>query len=453
MARTRLKLHDGWMLLLDAHTRAALGTDATEIAAAVPGSVHSDLLAAKLIADPMLERNVATQQWIGESDWAYRLRFDAEAAGDGERVDLVFDGLDTIASVVLNGTKLGRTKNGHCRYRFDVGAVLHTEGNELEVLFDSPRTVATTSGIWRPVALERWRGARLATVRPSAVVDSPSPHDGESGRVDVAIEIERATAPHHAAGDVQIDAVLTGPDGHVVGACSPPFGGDSVLLSVTAATVRRWWPAGRGDQVLYRLDVFLTIDGVVADRTSQRVGFRHVELDTTPEPDGGARFAFVVNGERVGIRGFNWIHDDCFPSGLTRERVRARIDQALAANANLIRVWDGGIYESDDLYECCDERGVLVFQDFSSACAAYPDERLAAEINAEVIDNMNRLMSHSSLLVWNGNDDCLQGWHDWDLQEVLGDRPWDEHFHRELLPNVTSSLDPAGPSPSTITTS
>lgn len=480
MIRHRQTLHDGWMLQLDTHAMAELGTATTEVAASVPGCVHTDLMAAGLLADPLVERNEALQHWIGRAGWTYRLAFGAEAARDRERVDLVCDGLDTIASVVLNGVEVGRTENQHRTYRFDVAGVLRTGGNELEVRFESPAAFAsaqrdsfgdlpnpygepynfirkmacnfgwdwgpqlTTSGIWRPIALERWWSARFAAVRPSPVFSSPSPVEGEGARVEVMVELERGEASA-VAGRAIVDAVLTSPDGDVVATATQPADDEAVLVSIDAEAVRRWWPAGRGDQPLYGLDLVLTIDGQIVDRVSRRIGFRHVQLDTTADPDGGARFEFLVNGERTWIRGFNWIPDDCFLPRVTRERVRARIDQALDANANLLRVWGGGIYESDDFYEWCDERGMLVWQDFAFACAAYPEELLSAEVTAEATANVDRLMSHPSLLVWNGNNECLMGWHDWDWPEVVGDRAWGEGFYRELLPNVTSALDPTRP--------
>ena len=146
-------------------------------------------------------------------------------------------------------------------------------------------------------------------------------------------------------------------------------------------------------QRLYQLVVEAVIDGIPADRVERSIGFRTVVLDTSTESD-GSRFAFLVNGERVWVRGFNWIPDDCFPPRVDRERYERRITDALDANANLLRVWGGGIYESDDFYEVCDRSGMLVWQDFLFACAAYPGE-LAVEVEAEARDAIDRLMSAS----------------------------------------------------------
>ncbi len=161
--------------------------------------------------------------------------------------------------------------------------------------------------------------------------------------------------------------------------------------------------------------------------------------------DDGAAFAFVVNGRRTWIRGFNWIPDDCFPARVTPQRLADRIDTALAANANLLRVWGGGVYESDDFYDECDRRGVLVWQDFAFACAAYPEELLAAEVRAEAIDNVDRLVAHPSLLVWCANNENLMGFADWGWPEQLAGRSWGEGFYRSLLPAVLADRDPRRP--------
>ncbi len=245
-----------------------------------------------------------------------------------------------------------------------------------------------------------------------------------------------------------LNVSIRDPDGAVAGSSVTVVDDDTARTTVTVpvADVRRWWPIGRGEQPRYDIDVTLSAGGAVLDVAQRRVGFRHVALDVTPDPDGhGAAFVFVVNGERIWIRGFNWIPDDCFPARVDRARLAARIDEAVAANANLLRVWGGGVYESDDFYDECDRRGVLVWQDFAFACAAYPEELLGAEVRAEAIDNVTRLMSHPSLLLWCANNENLLGYAEWGWREVLGDRPWGEGFYRSLLPGVVAELDPHRP--------
>ena len=434
-----------------------------DLPAAVPGCVHLDLLAAAVIADPYLDRNEEGQHWIAESVWEYRLEFDF-LPGDGDRTDLVFDGLDTVAAVSLNGQQVGVTANMHRIYRFDVSSVVRPGSNDLTVRFDSPIGHATaektrlgdlprafdapynfirkmacnfgwdwgprliTSGIWRAASLETWSGARIAALRPTATVTPAG-----DGVVEIAADLEW----DEPGVEVMLRASL---DGRTVDAA---VDSSPAMLTVEVPSVDLWWPVGRGPQRLYSLVVEVVVDGRPTDRVERNIGFRTVELDTSADPE-GTRFAFLVNGERVWVRGFNWIPDDCFPARVDRARYERRITDAVDANANMLRVWGGGIYESDDFYEVCDRQGVLVWQDFLFACAAYPGD-LAVEVEAEARDAIDRLMSHPSLVIWNGNNENLWGWWDWGWQPEVGDREWGLLFYRQILPELVASLDPSRP--------
>ena len=176
-----------------------------------------------------------------------------------------------------------------------------------------------------------------------------------------------------------------------------------------------------------------------------RVGFRTVELDTTPD-EHGTPFTIVVNGEPVFARGVNWIPDDILLPRVTRERYRERITPAVEANVNLVRVWGGGIYESDDLYDACDELGVLVWQDFLFACAAYAEEEpLRGEVIAEAREAVTRLSPHPSLVLWNGGNENLWGHEDWGWKERLGDLSWGLGYYDDVLPGIVAELDPTRP--------
>jgi len=476
-------LHDHWELELDAGVAERLGAAAGSVHAVVPGCVHTDLMAAGLIADPTLGLNEVDQHWIGESDWTYRLAFDAVRPAAEEQLDLVFDGLDTFATVVLNGVEIGRTANQHRRYRFDVGDAIVDGVNSLVVTFASPVAVAldrrrthgdlpnpygtpynfvrkmasnfgwdwgpqlTTSGIWRPVRLERWSTARVESLRLDPLLAAPKPVPGESGRLEVVLGLcgIRGTADPTCTVAVRVEA----DDGTLVASHTTESRQSDFRASIDVPRVQRWCPIGRGPQPLYTVVIEISDGSGIVDRAARRVGFRHVELDTTPDsPDSagegatGSTFAFVVNGERVWIRGFNWITDDCFASNVTAERLAFALDEAVALNANLVRVWGGGIYEDDAFYELCDERGILVWQDFLFSCAAYPEELLEAEVRAEAADNVERLMSHPSLLVWNANNENLWGWADWDWKDSVGERTWGDGFYHRVLPEVVAALDP-----------
>ncbi|HEX6344191.1 glycoside hydrolase family 2 protein [Umezawaea sp.] len=450
-------LHDGWHL-------SAVSGDVPEavrgvsVPAEVPGSTHLDLLAAGLIPDPYLDRAEEELAWVHRADWRYALAFDADAPADGERVDLVFDGLDTVAEVELNGVPLGSVRNMHRGYRFDVRDVLRAGSNDLVVTFRSALAHAEeveaelgwrdhayphpfnmvrkmacsfgwdwgpdlqTAGIWKPVRLERWSTARLASVRPLVTVD------GE-GRVEVRVDVEGGE-------DLVLVATVAGRSERV------RVDGGAAAVTVVVPDPELWWPVGYGPQPLYDLEVELLADGEVVDSAEQRIGFRTITVDTEPD-EIGTPFTFVVNGKRVFAKGANWIPDDHFLTRITRDRLARRVDQAVGANLNLLRIWGGGIYETDDFYDVCDERGVLVWQDFPFACASYPEEEpLRGEVEAEARENVARLVGRPSLALWNGNNENLWGFADWGWAEQLAGRTWGLGYYTELLPAIVAELDP-----------
>jgi beta-mannosidase len=457
-------IHEGWRL-------AAADGEAPEylagrlLPARVPGSVHLDLMAAGVIDDPYLDRNEADLAWMHRVGWRYSTVFEAAAPHPGERVDLVFDGIDTVGTVELNGHVLGHTANMHRGYRFDVREVLRGGGNDLAVTlasalnhaeelegrlgrrqrayphpYNAIRKMACsfgwdwgpdlqTAGLWKPVRLERWDAARLARVRPLVTVQA----DG-TGRIDVHLDLDRA--------DDRPYTVVATVDGHEERAS---VAGGTATVTVTVPDARLWWPAGYGDQPLYDLTVTLLADDEPVDRVRRRVGFRTVTVDTEPD-EIGTPFTFVVNGRRIFAKGANWIPDDHFLTRVTPERIGRRVDQAVAANMNMLRVWGGGIYETDDFYDVCDERGVLVWQDFPFACAFYAEEEpLRGEVEAEARENVTRLVAHPSLVLWNGNNENLPAYHDWGWRADLQGRTWGLGYYTDLLPRIVAELDPTRP--------
>ncbi len=168
-------------------------------------------------------------------------------------------------------------------------------------------------------------------------------------------------------------------------------------------------------------------------------------LDETPDEHGHA-FTLVVNGRPVFVRGLNWIPEDHLLTRLTRDIYAAAVDRAVAANANLLRIWGGGIYESDDFYDVCDERGVLVWQDFPLACAAYAEEEpIRSELLAEARENIVRLCPHPSLALWNGGNENIWGHEDWKWKAKLNGATWGARYYYEDFPALLAALDPTRP--------
>jgi beta-mannosidase len=454
-------LHDGWSVVplggigVPEPVRAAGAIPAT-----VPGVVHLDLMAAGLLEDPYLGTNERAQHWVGGTAWRFSTVFAWQDPGV-DRTDLVLLGLDTVATVRLNGAVVLESRNQHRSYRVAVQERLRPGRNELEIEFAAPvpeadrrslelgyrphvnhhpynalRKMAcsfgwdwgpdtATSGIWRPVLLESWSTARLTDV-----VVSPTVRGGD-GVVDLRVTADTTGAPpltvRATVGGAEREASLE--DG-------------AARLALTVEDVQRWWPRGRGDQTRYDLAVELWSEGRLLDRRSRRIGFRTVEVDTEPDA-AGTPFTVRVNGEPIWVKGVNWIPDDAFPTRVDRARYAERLTQAADAGVNLLRVWGGGIYESEDFYDLADEQGLLVWQDFLLACAAYAEESpLASEIEAEAREAVVRLAAHPSLVLLNGNNENIWGYDEWGWAPRLDGRTWGAGYYFDLFPRLVAELAP-----------
>ena len=440
-----------------------------EVPLAVPGTSHTALLDAGLIPDPYTGAHETDLAWMHRADWELRTTLDEPAASPDERVDLVFEGIDTVACIRLGGRELGRTANMHRCYRYDIrgdvggptelavdigSALSYAEAEQARLgarpnSYPHPLNMVRkmacsfgwdwgpdlqTAGLWRPVRLERWRVARLAHVRPLVGI---RPDGVPYVRIHLAIERSGLGEP----ASVRVRIRVAGAEREVSIAAQEA----SAVVEVAAPQARLWWPTGYGTPELYDLDVELLDAETTLDGWSRRIGFRTVEIDQTPD-EHGTPWTLRVNGRDIFVKGANWIPDDHLLTRLTAARLERRIGQALDANLNLLRVWGGGIYESREFYEVCDARGVLVWQDVLMACAAYPEEEpLASELEAEVRENIERLAPHPSLVVWNGGNENIWGFVDWGWHEQLAGASWGYGYATELLPRLLAELDPTRP--------
>jgi beta-mannosidase len=458
---TSTHVHDGWTVepaggsLVPPAVR-----DHGPVPAWVPGTVHTDLLAAGLLADPYLGTNEKLQEWVGSTSWRYTTEFEAPST-EAARTDLVFEGLDTIATVRLNGEIILESRNQHRSYRVPVADRLRAGANTLEVFFGAPvpeadrasleleyrphvnhhpynaiRKMAcsfgwdwgpdtATSGIWRPVRLESWSLARIADTIVSAIVD------GSDGVVELRVPVESV-----GDGALTVRASVDGVTDEVAVI-------DGVAqLRLVIGDARRWWPRGYGEQNRYELQIELLAGEDVLDDRVHRIGFRTVRAEMAPD-DVGIPFVIVVNEQPIYIKGVNWIPDDAFPTRVDAARYRKRLVQAADANVNLIRVWGGGIFESEDFYDIADELGLLTWQDFLLACAAYAEEEpLASEIAAEAREAVVRLGKHPSLVILNGNNENVWGHEAWGWKPRLEGRTWGAGYYYEVFPQLVAELAP-----------
>ncbi|PJM78592.1 glycoside hydrolase family 2 protein [Bifidobacterium scaligerum] len=477
---------------------------ATGIPATVPGEVTLDLLNAGLIDEPFDGDNENHQQWIGDIDWQFETTFDWHADGK-TRHDLVAYGLDTVATVTLNGQFVGFAQNYHRSYRWDARGQLREGENTLAVTFASsvresdrreqqvgyyPHTEhhafnqlrkpsyqfgwdwgidVANAGMWHEIGIDSWSGVRFAAVRPLVDVRP----DG-AGVLTTTVEIERegegrvmtSADAHTQQKPVPVSVTVVGFGANVTVSGEVEYGRDSATLTAVVPDVRRWWPAGYGEQPLYDVTVIAgaevgvagggVTDSDVADATwTGRVGFRTVHVDTRAD-EIGRPFQIYVNDVPVHARGYNWVPIDAFLSRGDRAFYAARFADLIESNSNMVRAWGGSIYESDDFYDLADELGVMVWQDFALACAAYPEDAdTRAEIEAEAREHINRLASHPSLTVWNGSNENYVAYSEWGgFKQALrdddrpaneygyGEKGWGNYYYADLFPKLLAELDP-----------
>jgi len=397
--------------------------------ATVPGCIHTDLISAGFIDDISINGKEQDQFWIWKTDSAYTTTI-AQDLTPGSK-HLIFNGLDTVATVSINGSVRMKTKNMHRSYRLDITDDIKAGDIALEVSFKAPLTdaeehvkelglyprpydmpynyqrkmacsygwdwgpITISSGIWKKIEIHSFFDAYCDNVGITPTV--------EGGTPGFSLDIPILGNSDSLSGQIR---VLDGDSGAKIHEGAVAIKGSSFNEYIEVPQAQIWHPRGRGAQPLYFIEFDLIAgDGSILESHRRRVGFRKVELDTSALDGDRNLFAIKVNGERLWIRGANWIPDDPFPTRVSKDRYQQRIKDMLEVNINGIRVWGGGIYESEYFYDFCDEEGIVVWQDFLFACAAYPETpEMFEEVEAEVKENVRRLSSHPSLVMWCGGN-------------------------------------------------
>lgn len=392
------------------------------IPASVPGVIQLDLLKAGKIPDPYLSDNEKKVQWVSDVPWDYSRQFTVTPEFlQNPHIVLRCEGLDTFATVSINGREVAKTDNMYRAWEFDAKPFLVAGENTIRVQFETlssflkrndgrslqfdrpvqeegrsyirkaafqggwdfaPRLL--TTGIWRDINLIGWKEGRITGVR----VDQQ--HKAHSVQLSV-----------HADGTVPTGGTahaIVRWKGKVVAEAS---GAD---LQLTIENPQLWWPAGMGKPNLYDLEVTLRDrEGRVVDRANRRVGLRTVTWIPKTEKN---PLALVVNGHRFFAKGSNWVPTD----SLLREdpkRDRKLLQHAVDANMNLMRLWGGGFYVGDAFLDTCDELGLLVWFEFGYACSSYPsyDPQWLANARGEAEDAVKRIQTHPSIAVYSGNNE------------------------------------------------
>jgi beta-mannosidase len=444
------------------------------IEAIVPGNVELDLMRVGALPELSYGNNIYLLRELEGYQWWYRRSFVTPGCDDCERAELVFEGLDCIAAVFLNGQLIGEPRNMLIPHRFDVTDLLRDEGgqNELVVRIDSavlagrehqPAPVEGAINMnWESLSIRKaphmygwdimprvvsaglWRGVHLELLPPTRW--------GDVYAATAATDVERCAADlivdwHIVTDQFDVDAwqvkVSLSQAGQVAHESVHPVIGAHDRIRFTVSEAKLWWPRGYGEQPLYDLELqLLDADGEALATHTQRVGLRTLKLVhtdvTTPENPG--EFVFVVNGQKIFAKGTNWVPLDALHSRDKQHLARA-MEMIVDLNCNMIRCWGGNVYEDHDFFDLCDQYGILVWQDFALACALYSQADEFANVirrEAEVI--VRRLRHHPSLALWAGNNEIdvfyLGGW------LAAASDPNKDRLSRQVLPDVVRQLDP-----------
>jgi beta-mannosidase len=447
--------------------------EARYIDAQVPGEIHLDVWKQGWIKDPYVGTNCLAARWVEECIWSYRRFFRVPGAALKARAWLHFEGLDLAATIVLNGAEIGRHTNSFHPCRIEVTGKLKAGRNLLTVHLDGglyhaaekpvegwgvgldarlhkrhwlrkPQcqfgwdwsTRLINIGITKPVRLE-WTvdPVRIDAFVPLADLSA----DLKTGTVRGRLFVEGLSGKA-CRGKLTVAIVEAGQKTTVDVELKP--GLNPVEASLRVTNPELWWPVGHGAQKRYTVRVSLSVDGRRIGEKTARIGFRHVRINQDKHPEKGRYFVVEVNGRKIFVKGGNFVPMDMIFPRADRKRYDKATDLALEANFNLLRIWGGGLYESDDFYDLCDQKGILVWQEFIFACAKYPvqDEAFHNSVKEEARFNIRRLAPHPSLVVWCGNNEMEWGAWSWgyDRGAVYSDYAL---FHL-TIPRLLAEEDP-----------
>jgi beta-mannosidase len=443
------------------------------IPAVVPGNVEMDLIRAGLLVEDLARgNNIYLLRKFEKYQWWYCRKLELRERAPG-RTMLEFNGVDTLATVWINGHKIGVMENMLIPHRFDVTEVLKPGDNMIVIGIDSPVLAAQGQPIdacewamennWESLSIRKaahtfgWdimpRAVSAGLWRDVSLVQFPSNLFRDVYIATVAVSEEKQVADiwvkWHLAiedwpeGEYSIEiGIFSADDRTMVYSQAFPVLCTHGCQNISLKNISLWWPRGYGKASLYNIKLTL-LDAAhsVTAVWDGRVGFRTVQLKRTEitNADRSGDFAFIVNGRRIFIKGTNWVPLDAFHSR-DGEHLEKTLDMVVDLNCNMVRCWGGSVYEDHGFFNRCDEEGILVWQDFALACALYPQtEEFFKKIEKEAEAIIPRLRNHPSLALWAGNNEG-------DLFYVMN-RPGSDpnicdRISREVLPRMCDRLDP-----------
>lgn len=445
--------------------------DSKWLPASIPGTVHTDLMANKIIPDPFISDNEKKVEWAENEDWQYYSIFTTSKKDlANNHIELVCEGLDTYAKVYINDSLVITADNMFRSWNAEIKKLLKEGKNKIFIEFSSavkkgkelakelsytlpgdekvftrkaqyqygwdwgPRLV--TCGIWKNIKLNFWNDAEIRNVYyiQKKLNDSIA-------EIEFTTEIESA---NNSTINLSIAENSTFKKENIV----LHQGKNNIKSIYSIKNPKRWWCNGLGIPNLYSFTISIEKNGILINKKEFEIGLRTIEL--IQEKDSiGKSFYFKLNGVPVFMKGANFIPPDNFLSRVSKEKYQEIIQSAVDANMNMLRVWGGGTYADDEFYNECDKKGILVWQDFMFACAMYPSDKLFSEnVKQEIIEQTQRLRNHPSIALWCGNNEIDEGWKNWGWQKQYNYSSkdssiiWNDYINlfQKQIPTILESL-------------
>ncbi|HNW98778.1 MAG TPA: glycoside hydrolase family 2 protein [Bacteroidales bacterium] len=438
--------------------------DSKWYSAAIPGTIHTDLFANKLIPDPFYGLNEFQLQWIEKNDWEYKCEFDvSKEVLNKNHINIVFEGLDTYAKVFLNDSLILVTDNMFRKWETDCKKFLKEKNNQLKIIFESavnkgiqdsikskyilpggirvytrkaqyqygwdwsPRYV--TCGIWKPIYFKVWDDIQIQDVFYNQKVVASNKANISTVIFATSDKFQdcKILIKEKKSGKIFLDSNITFAKGL-----------NKIPVNFSIQNPKLWWCNGLGEPFLYHLEleIYQGKEKIYSDSTE--LGIRTIEL-VQQKDSLGKTFYFKLNGVPVFMKGVNYIPPDNFLPRVSKEKYEKIIDDAISSNMNMLRVWGGGAYEDDEFYRLCDEKGILIWQDFMFACAMYPaDSAFLRNVEEEAIYQVKRLHNHPCIALWCGNNEISEGWFNWEWQKQY---KYSEKDSLEIWNNYTLLFD------------
>jgi beta-mannosidase len=422
--------------------------------ASVPGNIFTDLLDHKIIPDPFVKTNEEKVQWVSKKDWEYKTTFSVNKETlQKENINISFEGLDTYAKVYLNNQLIATTTNAFRTYKIDIRKHLKAD-NTLKIVFTNTDKIETvkeknnpyqlpegkriytrkaqfqygwdwgpkmnTSGIWKNVSLKAWNDIKFDDI---FIKQKKVTANNAYFEIEVSIDSDE---------DKNIMIVTTADKQTHSNHIKAVKGKHTYSIPFDIKNPKLWWTHNLGNPHLYQFDFKLIENSLIKDKQSIKKGIRTIKLISKKDSIGES-FYFELNGKPIYMKGANYIPQNSFQNKVTENHYKKLLSDVVDSNMNMLRIWGGGIYENDIFYDLCDEKGILIWQDFMFACAMHPgDKEFLSNVKQEAEDQVKRLRNHSSIALWCGNNENAEGWNRWGWQngrtEIEKKEIWNDYL-------------------------